>query len=428
MVALNQEDPSKSCLLDGKVIARISDALADLLKDAEETSAGCTSDQGLTAVVVLSSLSSAAMPELVSVALDTPMERLPPLPPPETHPDPAEAAKARHKKVNVKKEPDHGDKTTVKAAWTKAYDSFLRMIADKKRTYGLHKTDFTMALPQIEGIIRIAQLYHAMEEVRTAFSSLLVGYVEHHTLYLTIAKEPVRCLNVGIALQSRLVYDEAFKHLVGNAANFKAEKTFDSLSDNVHAIIQRRARNLYNDRMHVMMDLMSITLTTKRSHLAPDYPTKVVSQHQRAESYCVVNIFRDWMSEHIGYLRSETDRETTPSYLCAHETGCTTVAGFFRTVMAGGDSYLPAEKFMDDWDANSIELVNARDTVEDTMKQSLAGLKVVASGYVKKLVCSELQLRDRDDIQYLTCVKVGSEDRPWVVESDEDSDEEMYDD
>lgn len=41
------------------------------------------------------------------------------------------------------------------------------------------------------------------------------------------------------------------------------------------------------------------------------------------------------------------------------------------------------------------------------------------------MVGSELQLRDTDELHYLTCVKVGPEDVPWDTASDEDSDEDM---
>jgi len=264
---------------------------------------------------------------------------------------------------------------------------------------------------------------------KNAFSSLLVGYVEHHTLFSTIGRYPAQCLNVGIALKSRLVYDEAFKHLVGQSANFKNGKSFDGLSDSVQAIIQRRAQELYHVRMEVMMDLMSMTLAVNDGAMrAPDYPTNVVSQHQEEESYCIVNIVRDWMSEHIGHMRSESHHPPTSSYLCAHETDCISVAGFFRTVMADGETYLPTEKVLDDWKASSIGLMNPREDDDEVMREALASLKTMAAGYVKDLVGSELQLRDTDRLQYLTCVKVGLEDVPWDTESDEDGSEEMDED
>lgn len=370
---LDTKQINRICLLDANTISKTSDALRNLCQDAQDKSAGCNSDQGLTGVLVLS---SELIPELVVQALDASVETLSP-PLTSKHHTPAEAAKARHATVGnakVKNESAQGDDAHDVIDWIKAYDSFLRMIVDNRKNYGLSKSDFATALPHIQVIIKIAERYQAVHVVQNAFSSLLVGYVEHHTLYSTIGKWPARCLMVGVALKSRLVYDEAFKHLVGSSASFKNGKTFDDLSDDVQAIVQRRAQKLYHDRMHVMLDLMSITLAADETLQGPDYPTSVVSQHQQAEAYCVVNIFRDWMNEHISYLRSETIDAPGPSYLCPHQTDCATVAGFLHTIMAGGDSYLPSEKVKKDWDASSIGLMRPAADMVDIMNRALASL------------------------------------------------------
>lgn len=371
------------------------------------------------------------MPELVSVALDASIESLKG---DSIHPNPAGTAKTRSAgNSKLKAETPQGNAlVALETDWVKAYDSFFRLIAGKS-AHGVPKRDFNTALPQIESIISIAKKYDVVHVVQNAFSSLLVGYVEHHTLYSTIAREPIRCLNIGVALQCRLVYDEAFKHLVGSNANFRTGKPYDGLSMDIQARVQSRSHELYDKRMHAMIRLMGITLPAekkkKSKSASVDYPTDVVSQHEQPKVYCMVNIFRDWTSEHIAYLNNdEIPENARESYLCAHETGCDTVAGFFRTIMAGGDSYLPAERVVEDWEQGSIRVVNDRDNFEDVVKTSLAALKSLASEYAKDLVGSELQLRDRDALDYLTCVKVGPDDVPWITELDGESDEEVDDD
>ena len=87
---------------------------------------------------------------------------------------------------------------------------------------------------------RSLEKYSATGAVENTFTSILLLCVQKHTLYSTIAKWPAHCLNLGIALKSRLVYDEAFKHLVGDGANSKEGKAFLGLLGNVQAIAQRR--------------------------------------------------------------------------------------------------------------------------------------------------------------------------------------------
>jgi hypothetical protein len=80
-------------------------------------------------------------------------------------------------------------KTPFEADWVKAYDNFFRMVAGRKIS-APSKTNIDVALPHIERIITIAQLYKALQMVQTAFTGLLLGYVEAHTLYSTSKGNP----------------------------------------------------------------------------------------------------------------------------------------------------------------------------------------------------------------------------------------------
>lgn len=99
-----------------------------------------------------------------------------------------------------------------------AYFSLLNII-DGRRTHGLTENDPEAAMPQIEGILEIAQKYDAIHKVKAAFDSLLIKYVQNRTLWRAIAKAPVRCLKISIALKSRIICDEAFKDVVGESAS-----------------------------------------------------------------------------------------------------------------------------------------------------------------------------------------------------------------
>jgi hypothetical protein len=422
LVILDPADLAKSCLFGVRKLKAIS-ALQQLQQDSKDCSAGCTSEDELVGLLVLSTTSS-SIPELLSLALDASFESLQS----KYRPTPAESAKTRAaEKARIKAElsskesrdPGGANLAVPDVDWATAYESFFCIIAGEDESAQFSREDFAAALPQIESIIRVAEKYDAVHQMRKPLTGLLVGYIEVDTLYSTIANDPVRCLNVGVALQSRLIYDEAFKHLVGIAANFEDGRPFDGLSANVQSRVQSRSEKLCHQKGRVFSRLMALTLLAEKTgEPAPDYPTDVVSQHAQPEPYCIVDIFRDWMSEHTGYLESQpkSAKPARKSYLCGHQTGCTTVAGFFRTISAGGDLYLPAEKVLEDWAAGEIAIEDAGEGLDDAMKTALVALKAEAARCVGDLVGSELKLRDRDCRDYLTCVKVGAQDLPWHAE------------
>jgi hypothetical protein len=432
LIILDPTDLTKSCLLDAKIVRKTSDVLEKLYDDAQAKSAGCFPEQGdLTALLVLSSKSSASIPELVTEALDATHESVLP-PQPDNHLPPSRAAKARHANADntkVKKESPQGDSSPAasddsempRIDWPKAYERFFRMVAGKK--YGISKQDLEIALPHIQGVVQVAQRYGAVDAVKSTFTDLLLGYVENRTLYSTISKWPAHCLNIGIALENRLVYDEAFKHLVGESANFKEGKPFPDLPDDVQVIVKRRSCELYAMRRDVEDKLMLMTLPgtqksrSSRPQSPPEYPSQYVSQHDQRTAYDTVNIFRDWITWHIGHLRNETRAEPEPFYLCDHADGCTHVAGFYQTI--AGQDYLDPDEVYDNFDSHYKSARNCVTELE-AVRTSLEGLKDTAGSYVEKLSESTLHLADRSGLRYLTCVKVEAEDVPWAVEEESD--------
>lgn len=344
---------------------------------------------------------------------------------------PAEEVKARRHfadSAKVKPEsaqeedPSKRDLVDFRTNWCKAYESFFRIIAGK-RAHGLPRNDPASALPQIEGIIKIAQEYAAIGAVQIPLHGLFFDYVGSGTFWELLAKEPVRFIKVGIALENLHVYEEAFKHLVGMSSSFKAGRKFAGLPDDVQAIISRRSFDLYNSRRDVIEALLLISLPVpkrKRSDPPSEYPSQVVSQHEGVNGYNTVNLFRDWLSAHIGYLLQETSRPPAPFYLCDHKHGCDTIAGLFRLLHRGGDAYLPFDKF---WEDFASEFVDGDDEDAcDDVKKSLAALKARASEIVAWLVESTLRLSPNHELDYLTRVAVGQEEVPWNLDDEDDMD------
>ena len=161
LIILDPRDSSKSCLLDAETLRRTSEVLHKLYEKAQVKSTGCVSQQKLTGMLVFSSTST---PELVPEALDATIGTV--------VPQPNDAGRLRltrnTRNAKVKAESDQGDgaddSETIKVNWPMTYESFFRMIAGKK--HGISKSDLSTALPQIQGIIRIAEIYDAIHVVQ----------------------------------------------------------------------------------------------------------------------------------------------------------------------------------------------------------------------------------------------------------------------
>lgn len=101
-----------------------------------------------------------------------------------------------------------------------------------------------------------------------------------------------------------------------------------------------------------------------------------------------------------------------------------TVAGFYRVVAMDGDVYLQPGDVLKQWDT-----VGFSKKGEVIVTKSLNILKRKAADLVAPLLQSTLQLPDKDELEYLTCVQVWKEDIQWYVEAegdlDDDGDEKM---
>ena len=296
--------------------------------------------------------------------------------------------------------------------WPKACDSLLRSIINRQRAHGVSRKDLVAALSQIEGVVGIAQRYGLAHEVQSEFDRLFLEYVGNGKFWELIAQEPVRCLKIGIALQKLSVYEEAFKHLVGMGANSKAGTHFDGLPDEIQAIIQRHSHELYSLRRDANEDLLLISLAAESPNESV-YPSSAVSQYESPDAYGTVNIFRDWMAEHIGYLRGDTSLPPLEYCMCDHSGGCKTVAGFYRAIATGGEAYLPGDLVWENFDESFLQAPERGELLDpDVVMKPLAQLKAWASKHVGGLVKSTLHLPSKDESEYLTCVTVGPEDVP----------------
>lgn len=315
--------------------------------------------------------------------------------------------------------------------WSIAYSIFFRILLGTSTLsvarVGLPKSA-DAALPLLEGVMAVANFYDC-EPASLAFKTLSYDWITNGTLYPAIAAAPVRWLALAVKLQSELVYKEAFVHVVGLHSQKKVE--LDGLPESVMNLVKHRVDQERMKRYEVDEELL---LTTIRMQTTPAGATKSttmmtmkaapVSQHRQSTVYETVNLWRDYIADHLSLLKilaaapSDAGSTARPTPMCSHQTNtnshamtstpeCLTIAGFYRLLYQAGDAYLPADEVEAKW--------NAEDYGDDfkTIRTYLAVLKKRAKEIVGPLVKSNLFLdeRERVGLEYLTCVEVGR--LPW---------------
>nr|OQO24383.1 hypothetical protein B0A51_06454 [Rachicladosporium sp. CCFEE 5018]OQO24724.1 hypothetical protein B0A51_05924 [Rachicladosporium sp. CCFEE 5018] len=296
-------------------------------------------------------------------------------------------------------------------SWSRYYDIFLRIISVRdSKSIGISRDNLDTALRQITALIDIAKAHHCA--IPTIAEKLMVTFHGYGgRLYTAVGQDPIRWCKLGMDLQDEPLYKEAFIHLVGAYDSIYSKTTelplqHDILPLSVQGMIAAEARELKDKRMNIdlLLQSMSVLRTAKGK-------TAFVSHYDDdPAAYDLVNLFRDYMTDHIRHLR--WDAPLVPTYLCSHTEGCKTVAGFYRLLSRGKHAYMRYEDVMKHWNMG-LEGDDA-----ETVKSTLKKLKETAKKYVQPLVVSHLQASGSEDLHYLTCVKVEAEDYPWLAEGD----------
>ncbi|KAI6889066.1 hypothetical protein KC360_g7902 [Hortaea werneckii] len=333
----------------------------------------------------------------------------------------------------LRKTPTLQQKEAQKATadWPIAYSIFFRILLSTSTLsvarVGLPR-QADAALPLLEGVMAVSNFYDC-EPASLAFKTLSYDWITNGTLYPAIASAPVQWLALAVKLQSELVYKEAFVHVVGLHSQKKFE--LDGLPESVVALVRERVDQERMKRYEIDEELLLTTIGmqttpagTTKSTLMTTRAAAPVSQHRSSTVYDTVNLWRDYIADHLSLLKvlvaAPGDESSTarPSPTCSHPTTandhantstpeCLTTAGFYRLLAQAGDAYLPADEVEAKW--------NSEHYGDDfkTIRTYLAALKKRAKEIVGPLVKSNLFLdeRQRFGLKYLTSADVGR--LPW---------------
>ncbi|KAK4569769.1 hypothetical protein LTR86_002738 [Recurvomyces mirabilis] len=380
-------------------------------------------------------------------------------------------------KIRVKTEPEDDLRspaaaavppTTQRSDWVAAYESFFRILAYTPNITAKHcklPSEAKTALPLLTSLTAIAERYNCFPVIRSAIKPITSDWVSNRSLYGAIAEHPENWLALAIKLQNELAYKEAFVHLVGRFPDVEPH----GLPTDIVKAIEREARQLKFRRSEVDKQLLVITLRVQTSGkpkanmcanedqeeeadtkagMTNEPSERVVSQHFEPIKYNTINLFRDWLSEHIDFI-DKVEQGVDPdsimdTMVCNHPRtkpnsipGCLSVSGSYYLLHKAGDGYLPAEELIAKWSKHSLEYVDPKarerndnwegklrnDQAAD-IRNTLKALKEKAKEVVAPLIASGLQYEGREALPYLTCVDAGSV--PWAEEKG-DGDEDDVD-
>lgn len=332
----------------------------------------------------------------------------------------AEEAKIKQEGEVAQEEEDEAMDNEMKTNWMSAWTAALMMITGVSRTKILSRLsqDAQPLLPQIQGVIAIAEQYDALSTLEDPLERLIKDLMEKRTLWPSIADRPVAWLMIGLAVKDKMIYKEALTHLIGSYPECADRMRESSVPQDIQNLIHNRSERLKYQRMAVDTELLTL-------HLAP----RVISKKKTSDSldnelqfykpnsvaFLTMSRWREHITSEIRRLEHDSDEVEEDQEHNPNAKFNLSVAGFYQSIHNGGDSYLPADEFVDEWPRGWPD-------DETKVREMLKRLKSVASATVADLNKSTLQYERKDKVEYLTCIEIEETEIPWTKDDDDGND------
>jgi hypothetical protein len=316
------------------------------------------------------------------------------------------------------------------------YDNLFRIMYNYAPILdGIHIAD---AYVQCKSLLTLADQYDALAVVGPRVDHHLLQF--QSKLWKQIAKYPISYLRLGYLARSKVIFQEALIHVVGQwPAGERSLRAI--LPDSVLDLIEDKVDELEESVSRVEAQLFRLNLTNRSGER--------VAPHTNYLDWLAVSLFRQWMADNttsppappIPERTSNTRRDSNavantrramsnssnpaaPSHsqlgIISHGRAMVSVpplASLGRTYRALGS---PTSNYLSQEECKRFLKLTpelyTRDNLRRFMKR-VDEIKMVAREVVRPLMGSGLELDRRDKaegIGYLTCVEVRDRDLPWV--------------
>ncbi|KAH7311648.1 hypothetical protein B0I35DRAFT_357458 [Stachybotrys elegans] len=294
------------------------------------------------------------------------------------------------------------------------YDNLFRIFYNYPPVLdGINVAD---AYVQCKSLLTLADQYDALPVVGPRVDHHLLQFQSR--LWKQIAKYPISYLRLGYLARSKVIFQEALIHVVGQwPAGERSLRA--ALPDVVLDIIEDKVDELEETVSRVEGRLFRLNLLTSRGDR--------VTPNTSYLDWLVVSLFRQWVADNTtpqppperrGGSRDGNTRDlrVAPPVL----PPLNSMGRAYRTLGSGNPSSFLGHDDCKRFLKLSPELYS-RENLRRFEKR-MDELKVMARDIVRPLMGSGLELdlngssRAADGITYLTCTTVGNRDLPWPVE------------
>ena len=270
------------------------------------------------------------------------------------------------------------------------------------------------AYVQCKSLLNLADQYDSL--------GIVGPRVDHHLLqfqsrlWKQIAKYPISYLRLGYLARSKVIFQEALIHVVGQWPS--GERSLRAaLPDVVLDIIEDKVDELEETVSRIEGRLFRLNLTNSRGER--------VTPGTNYLDWLVVSLFRQWIADNTSPQppppQERRSRDGNRQLLPPAVPPLTSVGRAYRTL----GSPNPLSFLGHDECKRFLKLTPELYSRENMRRfeKRMDELKAMARDIVRPLMGSELELdlcgpsRAADGISYLTCTAVGNRDLPWAVEN-----------
>ncbi len=286
------------------------------------------------------------------------------------------------------------------------YDNLFRIFYNYPPS--LDAINIANAYVECKSLLALADMYDALEVVGPRVDHHLLQF--QGRLWKQIAKYPPSYLRMGYLARSRIIFQEALVHVVGQWPS-AAHVLRSQMPDQVLDIIEDKVEDLEDTKAKIEGQLFRLTLLTGKGERVT--PTNAYLD------WTAVSLFRQWLAENTTpppapntkdspHGRNPSNPGPLPPTPPPLNTG-----RIYRMLGTGGSAYLAHDEL------KRFLKIRPEDYTRDNLKRferKVEAVKSLAKDIVKPLMKNNLQLdlgRDGGSLGYLTCTGLEEQDFPW---------------